>query len=93
MEDRELIFAFIAVGIAVGAVAVGAICLLVGKCKIKIGTFRPQVMVVLLALSAIALWALSHPNLENVGTLAVGGLIALATRIIEKDGGAGKREK
>ena len=83
MED----WAFVLAGITIGAAVIGAICLLVGKLKMKIGTFRPQVMVVLLALCTIAVLALNLKGMENIGTLAVGGLIALATRIIEKDGG------
>lgn len=73
------------VGASIGAVAVILIGGFLMKCDIKIGKFRPQILVVLFALSLIALMGLFLDEL-NVTSIAVGGLIALATRIIEQDG-------
>lgn len=72
-------------GILIGVALAGVICFAKGTCKIQIGKLRPQVMVALIALSAIALFTLTDPTMQNVATLSVGGLIALATRIIESD--------
>ena len=83
----------------VGASAVWLVAVLVFKrFRIEIGILRPQVMVVLVSLSVVTVWALGNSETHNIATLAVGGMIALATRIIEKDGGGddeygGKREE
>ena len=86
-------FPWVAAGL-VGAVALIAICGFLSRSKIKIGkirigTIRPQILVVLAALSLIAFVALRLDE-GNVTSLAVGGMIALATRIIEKDSGSNK---
>lgn len=89
--------AWIGMGL-VAASAIWLVAVLVFKrFRIEIGTLRPQVMVVLLSLSIVTVWALGDNETHNIATLAVGGMIALATRIIEKDGGSddvseGRRE-
>lgn len=76
-------FSWIA-GISIGAVAVILIGGFLRKLGVTVGKFRPQILVVLFALSLIALMGLFLNEL-NVTSIAVGGLIALATRIIEQD--------
>lgn len=73
----------IGVGIALGAVIV--VGLLVGKKNFELGELRPQVMVAIVALFVITLWAVGQDGMDNIATLAVGGLIALTSRVIEKD--------
>ena len=72
-------------GVLIGVALAGVICFVKGSCKLTIGKVRPQVMVALIALSAVALFTLNDSDMQNIATLAVGGLIALATRIIEHD--------
>ena len=73
----------IGVGVGIGLLIV--VGLLASKKRLDFGTLRPQVMVAILALLVITLWALKQNGMDNIATLAVGGLIALATRIIETD--------
>lgn len=79
------------VWVAIGAgLVVLAACLLFDKSKLDIGVIRPQVLIVLLALTVITLFALdssseTNQNVQNIAALAVGGMIALASRIIGKD--------
>ena len=80
-----------AVWIGMGLVAASVVWLVAvlvfKRFRIEVGTLRPQVMVVLVSLSVVTVWALGNNETHNIATLAVGGMIALATRIIEKDGG------
>lgn len=71
-------------GISIGAVAVILIGGFLRKLGITVGKFRPQILVVLFALSLIAIAGLVL-NESNATSIAVGGLIALAQRIIEQD--------
>ena len=72
------------VGASIGAIAVFLIVGFLRKSAINIGKLRPQILIVLFALSLIALAGLFLEEL-NVTSLSVGGMIALATRIIEQD--------
>ena len=77
--------------VAIGAgIVVLAVCLVFEKCNLDVGIIRPQVLIVLLALAVITLSAVdssseTNQNVKNIAALAVGGMIALATRIIEND--------
>ena len=73
------------IGVGIGLCAVIVAGLLIGKKRLELGELRPQVMVAIVALFAITLWALGQDGMDNIATLAVGGLIALASRIIETD--------
>ena len=72
------------VGASIGAVAVILIGGFLRKYAISVGKFRPQILVVLFALSLIAVAGLIL-NESNVTSIAAGGMIALAQRIIEQD--------
>lgn len=72
------------VGALIGAVVVILIVGVIRKYDIVIGKVRPQILVVLIALSLIALGSLIL-NQAQVTAGAVTGMVALATRIIEKD--------
>lgn len=93
ISQTELIILGGVIGTLVASIIYIIVCLLLKRCKIKLGTLRPQVMVVLLALFLITMWSLHDPGTHNIATLAVGGLIALATRIIERDSGKGKDDE
>ncbi len=56
------------------------------KFNIRVARLRPQIFVVVVGLVLIAIIALLI-NQHNVTSIAVGGLIALTMRIIEKDSG------
>ena len=71
-------------GISIGAVAVILIGGFLRKLGITVGKFRPQILVVLFALSLIAVAGLVL-NESNATSIAAGGLIALAQRIIQQD--------
>ena len=71
-------------GASIGAVVVILIVGLIRNYDIAIGKVRPQILVVLIALSLIALASL-FLNQAQVTAGAVTGMVALATRIIEKD--------
>ena len=72
------------VGALLGVLVVFLIGGYVRKYDISFGKVRPQILVVLLALSLIALAGL-FLNESNVTSVAVAGMIALATRVIERD--------
>lgn len=72
------------VGALIVAVVVILVIGLIRKYDIAIGKVRPQILVVLIALSLIALGSL-FLNHAQVTAGAVTGMVALATRIIEKD--------
>ena len=72
------------VGPLIGVAATILIGGFIRKYDIDIGRVRPQILVVLIALSLIALVSLLL-NQAQVTAAAVTGMVALATRIIEKD--------
>ena len=57
--------------------------------KLTIYPVRPQILLALVALSLVAVLAIIMDK-DNIGIGAVGGLIALAMRLIEVDGSSGK---
>ncbi len=56
--------------------------------KLTINPVRPQILIALLSLSVVATLAIVTDK-DNIGIGAVGGLIALAMRLIETDGSNG----
>ena len=76
------------VGASIGVVVVILIGGYIRKYDIKFGKVRPQILVVLFALSLIALAGLVVGQSE-VSAGAAAGMIALATRIIEQDSAPG----
>ena len=77
--------------VAIGAgLVVLAACLIFDKSKLHIGVIRPQVLIVLLALAVVTLSAIdssseTNQSVKNIAALAVGGMIALASQIVEND--------
>ena len=57
--------------------------------KLTINPVRPQILIALMSLLVIAILAICTGK-DNIGIGAVGGLIALAMRLIETDGSGNK---